>query len=70
MTEVYGSYKKAQMTCGIRCHMRLEEETLGEQEVLVIGVKKSWWWRGSVQSKVRIKRKYFKDWCICSNVKT
>jgi len=32
--------------------------------------KKSWWWRGSVQRKVRIKRQYFKDWCICSNVET
>lgn len=29
--------------------------------------KGSWWWNESVQSKVRVKKDCFKDWCRCKN---
>ena len=32
--------------------------------------KESWWWNESIQSKVKLKKDYFKEWSCCKNDET
>ncbi|KAH1233397.1 Craniofacial development protein 2 [Glycine max] len=50
--------------------IKVAKETLGESRGFGPRDKESWWWKESVQSKVRVKKECFKEWSRCRNSET
>ncbi|KAH1254809.1 Craniofacial development protein 2 [Glycine max] len=50
--------------------IKVAKETLGESRGFGPRGKESWWWKESIQSKVRVKKECFKEWSRCRNSET